>query len=290
MSFEFDALTDVGGDGSYQGQLASSYTNALIAYLQTEEGADYVAFLAWDNGYGMSVAEALALKAVLRTGDFGDFDLSGLFGAAQSKTGEVVDGENITDPVPMLTWGEFSIDLSAMLGGLETDSWDTVTTKSTITHTREFYSESEEPAGYFDNWDNQPQLEQHFTTETITITKPQGADGFNQDGSFTLLGQDWGDFEITVSGIGDYDRNTEGFTVSGDADASYLGSTSSGANNEATNTTVASFDGVFDDADIDSDGIPDWAEDGTFDYNVAITDPTASGATVTLTFEYSYWI
>ncbi|MDP2441500.1 hypothetical protein [Rhodoferax sp.] len=282
MSFTFDS-SNVSGDGSYQGQLASSYTNALSEYLQTEEGADYVAFLAYQGG--MSVEEALAIKVAITNGEF---DLSGLFGAAQNKAGAVV--ADITDPVPTLTVGEFAFDLTAMLGILATDSWDTVTKKDTITHTREFYSASATPDGYSDDWANPPQLEQHFTTETITITKPQGADDFNQDGYFTLLGQDWGDFEITVSGIGDYDRNTEGFTVSGDADASYLGSTSSGPNNEATNTTVASFDGVFDDTDTDSDGIPDWAEDGTFDYNVAIADPTASGAAVTLTFEYSYWI
>lgn len=149
MSFEFDTSTDVVGDGSYQGQLASSYTNALSEYLQGEEGADYVAFLAYQGG--MSVADALLLKAAIISGDF---DLSGLFGAAQSKTGEV-DGALIADPVPMLTVNGVTIDLSALFAESDTDtaSWETITKKlDTIFHTREFYTTSGEPDGYDSGW------------------------------------------------------------------------------------------------------------------------------------------
>lgn len=59
--------------------------------------ADYIGFLYFSAGN--SVEDALAVKAAVMNGEF---DLSGLFGAAQSKIGEV-SGDNITDPTPTLT-------------------------------------------------------------------------------------------------------------------------------------------------------------------------------------------
>lgn len=157
MSFAFNVLTDVvDGAGTYQGDLASSYSAAVGAYLQTEEGADFAAFLSFDVN-GLAVQDALAVKEALLAGDF---LLSGLFGAAQSKTGEV-DGELITDPIPLLTVGTIHIDLSAMLAGTDTATWETLTSKGdTIYHTREFYIGSETPEGYTEDWavvvENQP--------------------------------------------------------------------------------------------------------------------------------------
>jgi hypothetical protein len=158
MSFDFDVSTDVlDGPGSYQGDLASSYSAALGAYLQTAEGADFAAFLAHDVN-GLSTQDALAVRDALLAGDF---QLYGLFGAAQSKTG-AVDGALITDPTPVLAVGGIEIDLAAMLAGTDTATWQTLTnTGGTIFHTREFYIGSEAPDGYADDWasaavENQP--------------------------------------------------------------------------------------------------------------------------------------
>jgi hypothetical protein len=167
MSFSFDASTDLTGSGSYQGQLSSSYTNALSSYLQTD-GADYVAFLAYVANE-LSVEAALELKAEIEAGNF---TLSGLFSAAQSKTGEV-DGDFITDPEPTLTVTvggvTYTIDLTAMLTGTDTASWDTVTKKDTITHTREFFAESTEPADYDANWaaENSPPVATEIVASVV---------------------------------------------------------------------------------------------------------------------------
>lgn len=142
MSFSF---TDAGL--TTQGQLSSDYTNALSAYLQGE-GADVVAFLAY-VGFELTVEEALAVKAEIEAGNF---SLSGLFSAAQSKTGEV-DGGTMTDPTPTLTVGEYVIPLTPMLSGTDTFTW-TSGGKTVVYHTREFFTGSQVPDGYDVDWAN----------------------------------------------------------------------------------------------------------------------------------------
>lgn len=142
----FDASTDLSGSGSEQGQLSSSYTAALTEYLQTD-GADYVAFLAHVVN-NLSIEDALLVKAEIEAGNF---TLSGLFSAAQSKTGEV-DGDTMTNPTPTLTVGDLVIVLTPMLTGTETFTWDTTTKKTVTYHTREFYTEGQEPADYTAGW------------------------------------------------------------------------------------------------------------------------------------------
>lgn len=399
MSFEFDTSTDVVGDGSYQGQLASSYTNALSEYLQGEEGADYVAFLAYQGG--MSVADALLLKAAIISGDF---DLSGLFGAAQSKTGEV-DGALIADPVPMLTVNGVTIDLSALFAESDTDtaSWETITKKlDTIFHTREFYTTSGEPDGYDSGWadgdENQaPTADEivltlteydehkqaksdadlenvnlltaanaadadgdalsvvagsvtladdsalpdyisyadgilsidknhssldalylddewsvaikyqitdgqgHTITNTVDLTITGTADQFTDSttitvakgdaiadsGSYDLLGFDWSNVNVDVTGYGDYDRNTEGFTVTLDVDSTFAGATSTGANLEN------SFMPVDPAQTLDVT----WSDDGDLDYSVSFASPTdgyapddPDASEVSIELSYNYWM
>ncbi len=149
MAF-FDASTDLSGSGSEQGQLSSSYTSALTEYLQTD-GADYVAFLAYLTK-GLTIEDALLVKAEIEAGNF---TLTDLFSAAQSKTGEV-DGDDIDNPTPKLIVGDYVIDLTPMLTGTETYSWDSVTKKLTVTHTREYYTEGQEPTvdgvSYSEDW------------------------------------------------------------------------------------------------------------------------------------------
>lgn len=166
MSFDFDVSTDVvDGPGTFQGDLASSYSAALGAYLQTEEGADFAAFLAFDVN-GLSTQDALAIKDALLAGDF---ELQGLFGAAQSKTGEV-DGSLITDPTPVLVVGGIEIDVAAMLTGTDTTTWETLTsTGGTIYHTREFYIGSATPDGYDSDWASAASENQPPTADPIVL-------------------------------------------------------------------------------------------------------------------------
>lgn len=142
MSFTF---SDAGL--TTQGELSSTYTNALFAYLQGE-GADFAAFLAY-VGYELTVKEASAIKEDIEAGNF---SLSGLFSAAQSKTG-AVDGEAMNNPAPTLTVGEYVIDLTQMLSGTDTFTW-TSGGKTTVYHTREFFAASKQPEGYDVDWAN----------------------------------------------------------------------------------------------------------------------------------------
>ncbi len=137
---------------SAQGQLSSNYTNALTEALKDATVADYIGFLT--NQAGLSIDDALAVKASVIGGDF---TLTGLFGAAQSKTG-AVDGSSIADPAPKMLVNGVEIDLAAILTGLDTETWSTVQANGkkldTIYHTREFYTDTQEPADYNAGWAN----------------------------------------------------------------------------------------------------------------------------------------
>lgn len=152
MAFDYD-YSAYDSDGVVdQGTLASTYTNALSGYLQSAEGADIVAYLAYVANGG-NVEAALALKAQVEAGNF---KLADLFSAAQSKTG-AVDPNTITDPDPKLTVSfedgtSVTLSLSEMLTGADSETWTTLVKNATIYHTREFLSESAEPEGYSVDW------------------------------------------------------------------------------------------------------------------------------------------
>ncbi|MDK1387902.1 hypothetical protein QN224_21005 [Sinorhizobium sp. 8-89] len=151
-----DGSYDSGLSQSGQGQLSSSYTDALTEALQDVTVADYIGFLA--NQAGLSVDDALVVKAAVVAGDF---TLSNLFAAAQSKIGPV-DGGSITDPAPTMLVNGVEIDLTAILTGIDTETWSTVQASGkkteTIYHTREFYTDTREPADFDAGWSsaNQP--------------------------------------------------------------------------------------------------------------------------------------
>jgi hypothetical protein len=142
-------------DGSYsaavstsaQGQLSSSYTNALSSELSSASVADYIAYLYFTGPNGGDVDAALALKAQILSGSF---TLTDLFGAAQSKTA-AVPGASIADPEPKMVIGNVTIDLKGILGGLDTESWKD-SGKTGQYHTREFYTSTHEPTGYDADW------------------------------------------------------------------------------------------------------------------------------------------
>lgn len=409
MSFSYSyAGTDV-----TQSQLASSYTNALSSYLKTD-GADFVAFLS-NAVNGLSVDAALALKAAVEAGNF---TLSGLFGAAQSKTG-AVDGDLIDNPVPTLTVGDVSIDLSAMLGNLGTATWNTVTTAKKIVtttyHTREFYTTGGEPADYDANWatpavtenqaptadaivlklteydehaeananpvnegvnlltaanaadadgdslsvvagsvklvgggdlptyisytdgiltidQNHSSLDDlylgverkvaityeitdgqgHTITNTVDLTITGTADQFNdsttitvtkigdlaytETGAYALLGFDWSNVNVNVTGYGDYDYKTEGFTVTGDVDATYTGINFAGGG-VGTGNGVANYENSFISVNPTETLDSGWSNDGDLDYTVSFLGPVdgytstdTDASVVNISLSYDYWM
>lgn len=137
---------------SYQGQLASQYTNWLTTLLIA--AADSVGYEAFQQGG--DVDTALAVKEAVASGNF---TLSDVFSAAQSKLGPV-DGGLITDPEPKLTvivaGVPVVIDLSDFLSGTETANWTETSgsgKKATVSnHTREFYGEFDAPDAPDDWW------------------------------------------------------------------------------------------------------------------------------------------
>jgi hypothetical protein len=159
MSFFTDHFFNGGGynatlSQSAQGQLSSSYTAALTNALMNSTVADWIGFLAKQSG--LSTADALAVKQAVIDGNF---TLSDLFGAAQSKTG-AVDGTNVADPTPKITVNGHTFDLTSILTGLDTETWTQPNTVGTgkkatteiVYHTREFYTDTKEPADYDANW------------------------------------------------------------------------------------------------------------------------------------------
>jgi Ca2+-binding RTX toxin-like protein len=178
---------------SAQGQLSSQYEAELRNELLTD-AADYVAYLYYTQ-YNTTVHEAKEFKeAFLQS----QFSLSDLFGAAQSKTANPVPGAAITDPEPKLTitsgpYAEVTIDLKAMLSGLDTESWKQVDTNGsgkklasiTTFHTREFYTDTKAPDGYTLDWaKNDAPVADSSSAEgqedggaiegTVTATDPEG--------------------------------------------------------------------------------------------------------------------
>jgi len=147
MSDFFDFSYNNTVNASFQGQLSSSYSSALSA--QVKAAADYIAFMAFEGG--TSVADALAIKAAI---EGGNFSLTDLFGAAQSKTG-TVPGASIVDPDPKIIVNGTAISLKSMLSGLETETWTTTSGSGkkldATYHTREFYSSAEVPS-YDHDW------------------------------------------------------------------------------------------------------------------------------------------
>lgn len=151
MSDAFTFNYDPSLSASFQGQLSSSYTAWLTASLQ--EAADYIGFLAKEQG--LELDAAIAVRSAVEAGDF---TLMDLFGAAQSKGAAIADPN---DPEPKLVvtiedGTEVTIDLTAVLTGLDTEVWQTASggkTKEVTNHVREFYTAIKAPVGYDENWD-----------------------------------------------------------------------------------------------------------------------------------------
>jgi hypothetical protein len=272
-TFSFTFSPDATLSSSEQGQLASSYTEALKAFLQSDAGADYVAFLAHTVN-GLEVDAALALVDAIQAGEF---SLDGLFGAAQSKTGEIDDVAG--SPAPTMTICDVVIDLTAMLSGESTYNWSTVTKKDTIYHAREFLADGGAPEGWTDGWaDATPEPILVTVNESFTFIKGTTGSTWNLE----LESDDPLNFTVNVTGEGDYQFNTEGFTITGDLTASWTGSLTSGGNPEGTANFI-SVDPLNE--TLTAGGLTD----GSFDITASFTSPTGAGSEITVDVSYQYW-
>lgn len=150
MTMFYNGGTDVDQISS-QSALSTSYTAALTNYLQTS-ASDFIGYLAHTTN-GVDLDTALAIVDAVAAGQF---TLSGLFSAAQTKTlvGDVDDYEaGIANPEPKLMVNGVTIDLTAILSNPDVAYWLTTTKKEgTIYHLREFYTQAEAPEGYTEGW------------------------------------------------------------------------------------------------------------------------------------------
>lgn len=204
MSFSFTFSYDTSLSGSAQGQLSSSYTTKLTEYL-SGAGADYVAFLALTQDNAITTVEdALALKVLI---EGGGFTLSDLFTTAQSTSGSV----NIDSPAPKLTvtfnGASVIINLNEMMEGEGTYTWESSVksgkSATTIYHTREFLTQSVEPAGYEEDWfapQNSAPVIEDFTWEVNEYD-------LRADGADTIDSQQWVSFDL-LSKASDADNDS----------------------------------------------------------------------------------
>lgn len=269
---------------SAQGQLSSAYTSALTDALTDATSADYAAWLFFNAGN--SQADALAVKEAIAAGQF---SLTGLFGAAQSKTG-AVDGGLIENPDPMIRvnfgtaeaprYAEFSI--KAMLGDLDTETWTTQSVgkkgMETIYHTREFYTDTAQPQGYDATWSNPDPVEPEIfqgQTDAVTVSKLPGS--ASQFLSFELAGAHQDNIVLHYTGFGDYNGNMEGFTISNEAIAQFRGL----ENKQGTETffQIGNFTALVTDLD----------DDGNVEITIDFTSQTQNGSSVTAYVTYDYW-
>jgi hypothetical protein len=283
---------------SFQGQLASSYTTALTSVIKAN--GDWVGFLAHTvNDLDVSVATAIS-QAVLA----GNFTLEGLFGAAQSTLGAV----NPTDPVPFLKATvegiDYYVNLTPILNDLDTETWTQSDTtgggKKAITvttyHTREFYTDADQPDGYTPDWANEnPQVpvEGSYTTPAQTITNGRGnldtfPVTFLLDNPNVTGEHDIHNIVLHVTGLGDYNGGGEGFTISGETGATNIVITGSGAPGPAGEGANGS--STFVNAGPLSVAVTDTDNDGTLEVTVQFTNQTAAASTVGLSVSFDYWL
>lgn len=269
---------------SEQGQLSSGYEASLRgAITGSETLANYVGWLYLTQS-GSTVEDAIALRDSVLAGNF---TLDGLFGAAQSKTGAVA-GAAITNPDPLLVVGEKVVDISAMMDDLATHTWKTTTKSSTIYHTREYFTDTQEPAGYDDDWfvttpDNGAEPAWQTATQTFTFT---------DDGTlnYDLLGDQWQNVTLTISGDGDFNKATKGggneeIILTGDVGAPAPGPfsnpVSGGGNPEGEDNWVTFGPNTV------SPTVAQYS-DGTIDLAVDFSQPVNGGVvTIVLSYEYA---
>ena len=166
----------VGGlkSGSTEGQFVSSYTDWLDG--QIESHADFIAYILFQQG-GMSLEQATGLRTALQNGDF---TVSDLFLAAQSKTGPLADIAGTPSPV-LHVEGYDPIQLAQFMGGKELVTWTSGSGKNLVTHTREALDHFNGDAGAPQGWDQPVAIHVNeapvVSPIEISITESQTAGG-----------------------------------------------------------------------------------------------------------------
>lgn len=259
-----------------QGELASGYSQALAAQLSDPVAADLVAFLAWSQANGaapgsMSTAQALTLKALVEAGSF---SLSDLFAAAQSKTG-AVDGAFMADPQPKLTVDGFVVDLAGMLAGQTTTTWQSGTGSKVVYHTREYFTATDLPSGWWAEWAALSPVE--VQVNGLSVTLPVDS----SDGDSIFLGAGY-DFTgtITIRAEGDINWSNERVYVTLEDGTELMFNVDTGANGNpegSANHVSQEFTVSFSSAD------------GMLDLSWTATSPVKDYA-ITAELTYSYWM
>ena len=148
---DFTFAYNSGLNQSYEGQLASQYTNFVSSYVQ-DTAADWIAF-AWYQASDQTAENLAKAQEISQELQAGNFTLSDLFLAAQSKTAGSVDPNGVPDP--HVTVAGVEIDISTFFG-TDTDlaTWSSGSAKNTQYHTREYLSslDSAAPDGYDPHW------------------------------------------------------------------------------------------------------------------------------------------
>jgi VCBS repeat-containing protein len=104
-------------------------------------------------------------------------------------------------------------------------------------------------------------------------------------GHLDLLGSNWSNVHLAVNGTGDFDWQKEGFDLTGDAAASYSGPNDHNSTGNSGPETQLNFSTGNVAVSIDTSKLAD----GSFDYDVALTDETSNKSDVFLTLTYDYW-
>lgn len=104
-------------------------------------------------------------------------------------------------------------------------------------------------------------------------------------GSYALAGSNWSNFQISVTGTGDFDWQKEGFDITGDVTGSYRGPNdhNSVVNAGAEHNTTYSTGNIA--VTLNAAGLAD----GHLDYDVALTNQTNDNSQLNFTFSYDYW-
>jgi VCBS repeat-containing protein len=150
MTDTFDLLTDVSGSGSYQGQLASSYTTWVAG--QVTGAAEWIAYQ-WYIGGEASEERLEIAKQIADDLAAGEFSLQDLFLAAQTK-GSATLTDIAGTPKPVLLVSGESIDLTDFFGeATALAEWSSGPKKLTEHHYRELLTDFESGTPP-DGWDD----------------------------------------------------------------------------------------------------------------------------------------
>jgi VCBS repeat-containing protein len=126
-----------------------------------------------------------------------------------------------------------------------------------------------------------PEPTLHSATVEWSVDGKTDANG----GQLDLLGGNWSNFQLSVNGMGDFDWDSEGFDLSGDATATFRGLNDSNSTGNSTPETDLNVSTGNVTVSVDTAKLAD----GSFDYDVNLTNPTSDKSLVHLTLTYDYW-